>query len=95
MSKPNLRDLLVGGDNVKNAKKQGYNDEVLVAGDYDAKVIGFTEEETYQFVTLEINGKRFNFFYNYYIKDTTDLDGNTIDWIKALSTIEVTEQTNL
>jgi len=93
MSKPSLKDILMS--DAANAKTQGYENEILPAGEYVAKVLGFTEEDTYQYVSLEINKKRFNFFYNYYIKDTTDLDANLINWIKGLATIQVVDTTSL
>jgi len=93
MNKPNLKDILV--KDAANAKTVDYINEILPAGEYLAKIIGFTEEETFQYVTVEIDKKKYNFFYNYYIKDTTDLDGNTINWIKGLATIEVDDNTSL
>lgn len=93
-NKPSLKDILL--KDLSSAKvPEGLSQEVLPAGEYSAKVIGFTEEETYQYVTLEINKKKFNFFYNYFIKDSTDLDANLINWIKALATIPVTDNTTL
>jgi len=92
-NKPNLKDILV--KDAASAKTVDYIQEVLPAGEYLAKIIGFTEEETYQYVTVEIDKKKYNFFYNYLIRDTQDLDGNTINWIKALATIEVDDNTTL
>lgn len=93
-NKPSLKDILL--KDLATAKTpEGASQEILPPGDYKAKVIGFVEEETYQYVTLEINKKKFNFFYNYFLKDSTDLDANLINWIKALATIPVTEQTTL
>lgn len=86
-----LNDILVS--DIANAKT-GINDEILPAGTYVAKVLSFTEEEHYNYVSLEINKKRFNFFYNYYLRDTTDLDANLLNWLKALATIPVNEKTN-
>ena len=86
-----LHDILVS--DIANAKT-GINDEVLPAGTYVAKVLSFTEEEHYNYIALEINKKRFNFFYNYYLRDTTDLDANLLNWLKALATIPVNEKTN-
>ena len=86
-----LNDILVS--DIANAKT-GINDEILPAGTYVAKVLNFTEEEHYNYITLEINKKRFNFFYNYYLRDTTDLDANLLNWLKALATIPVNEKTN-
>lgn len=93
-NKPSLKDVLL--KDLATAKApEGATTEILPAGEYRAKVIGFVEEETYQYVTLEINKKRYNFFYNYFIKDTTDLDANLINWIKALATIPVDDSTSL
>jgi hypothetical protein len=94
MNKPSLKDILIKDANT--AKTQGgIVNEVLAPGNYVAKVLGFTEEEAYQFVSLEINKKKFNFFYNYYLRNTTDLDASLINWIKALATIPVKESTSL
>lgn len=91
--KPNLSNILVADE--KNAKSSEFINETLPAGEYMAKLVGFTEEDTYQFFSFEINGKTYNFFYNYYIKDTTDYNLELIVWIKALATIQFNEQTNL
>lgn len=89
-----LKDILL--KDLASAKvPQGVALETLPPGEYKAKIIGFTEEDAYQFITVEIDKKRYNFFYNYYIKDTTDLDANLINWIKALATITVTDDTTL
>ena len=94
MIKPSLKDIL--SKDANTAKTQGgIVNEVLPPGSYVAKVLGFTEEEAYQFVSLEINKKKFNFFYNYYLRNTTDLDASLINWIKALATIPVKETTSL
>lgn len=94
MNKPSLKDILIKDANT--AKTQGgIVNEVLPPGTYLAKVLGFTEEEAYQFVSVEINKKKFNFFYNYYLRNTTDLDASLINWIKALATIPVKESTSL
>jgi hypothetical protein len=94
MNKPSLKDILIKDANT--AKTQGgIVNEVLPPGTYLAKVLGFTEEEAYQFVSVEINKKKFNFFYNYYLRNTTDLDASLINWIKALATIPVKETTSL
>jgi hypothetical protein len=95
MNKPSLKDIL--SKDAATAKTTGGTlvNEVLPPGTYIAKVLGFTEEEAYQYVSLEINKKKFNFFYNYYLRNTTDLDGNLINWIKALATIPVKDNTTL
>lgn len=92
--KPSLKDILIKDANT--AKQQGgIVNEVLAPGSYVAKVLGFTEEEAYQYVSLEINKKKFNFFYNYYLRGTQDLDGTLINWIKALATIPVKDSTSM
>lgn len=94
MPNPTLKDILL--KDAADAKvPEGLNTEALPAGTYVAKILGFTEEETYQFISVEIDKKKYNFFYNYYLKDTTDLDANLINWIKGLATIQVTENTSL
>jgi hypothetical protein len=93
-NKPSLKDILIKDAN--NAKEAGgIVNEVLAPGQYIAKVLGFTEEEAYQFVSLEINKRKFNFFYNYYLRNTKDLDASLINWIKALATIPVKDTTSL
>lgn len=94
-NKPSLKDILI--KDAKNAKEANGNivNEVLAPGSYVAKVLGFTEEEAYQFVSLEINKKKYNFFYNYYLRGTQDLDASLINWIKGLATIPVKEETSL
>lgn len=92
--KPSLKDILV--KDLANAKQpEGYATDILPSGTYSAKIIGFTEEDTYQYVTVEINKKRYNFFYNYFIRNTTDLNADVINWIKALATIQVTDNTTM
>lgn len=92
-SKPNLKDILL--KDIENAKSPEFNTEVIPAGKHVAKVLAFVEEETYQYVSLEINKKKANFFYNYFLKDSTDLNADVINWIKALATIPVDENTSL
>lgn len=93
-NKPSLKDVLL--KDLATAKTpEGANTEILPAGEYRAKILGFVEEETYQYVAVEIDKKKYNFFYNYFIKDTTDLDANLINWIKALATIPVDDNTTL
>ena len=94
MNKPSLKDILL--QDAASAKTGGtIVNEILAPGVYVAKILGFTEEETFQYISVEINKKKHNFFYNYYLKDTTDLDANLINWIKALATIPVNEKTSL
>lgn len=94
MNKPSLKDILIKDANTAKTQS-GIVNEVLAPGNYVAKILGFTEEEAYQYVSVEINKKKFNFFYNYYLRGTTDLDANLINWIKALATIPVKESTSL
>lgn len=94
MNNPSLKDILL--KDAANAKtSESVIPETLAPGDYVAKILGFTEEETYQYVSVEINKTRYNFFYNYYLKDSTDLNADLINWIKALATIPVTDNTSL
>ena len=93
MATTSLKDILL--KDLAGAKVQSFESEVLLPGKYVAKVMGFTEEDTYRYITLLINGKKHNFFYNYFIYDTTDLDADLINWIKALATIPVDENTSL
>jgi hypothetical protein len=90
-----LKDILVIDESTAKKRENSFVDEVLPPGSYTAKIIGFTEEDTYQYITVEINKKRYNMFYNYYIPNTTDLDANLISWIKALATIPVLDNTSL
>ena len=75
--KPSLKDILL--EDTKNAKvPEGPAQDVLPPGDYRAKVISFTEEDTYQYMVLEMNKEKYNFIYRYYIKDTTFGNYNTL-----------------
>lgn len=91
--KYSLKDILL--KDAANAKTQEFVTEVLDAGDYVAKVLGFTEEDTYQYITLEIDGKKHNFFYDYFIYGTQDLNADVINWIKHLATCPIDENTSL
>lgn len=68
---------------------------IVPAGIHTFKVLGFVEEETYNYVSLELNGVKHNFFYNYFLKDTDTFDADVLNWIVGLSTITVTENTSL
>lgn len=68
---------------------------VCPAGKHVAKVVRFTEEENYNYVTLEIEKQAYNFFYNYTLKDSDVLDSDVLSWILALATIPVTDETHL
>ena len=65
MTTPNLKDILLA--DTKDAKTSSYENIVLPAGEYTGKILNFTEEETYQYIAIEVDGVRHNFFYNYYI----------------------------
>lgn len=68
---------------------------IVPAGMHVAKVLGFVEEENYNYVSLEIDGVKHNFFYNYFLKDTDTFDADVLNWIVGLSTIAVNDQTSL
>lgn len=91
--KPNLASILVQDE--KTAKSSEFVSKVCPAGVHDAKFITFVEEDTYQYFTFEIDGDQYNFFYNYYLKDSTDLNLDLIEWIKNLATIQYTDTTPL
>lgn len=83
-----IKDL--AGAETKNMEKP-----ILPAGTHVAKVLGFTEEENYNYVSLEVNGVKYNFFYNYFLRDTDKFDADVLNWIIGLSTIPVQEDTSL
>jgi hypothetical protein len=68
---------------------------VIPAGIHTFKVLGFVEEENYNYVSLELDGVKHNFFYNYFLKDTDTFDADVLNWIVGLATIAVTENTSL
>lgn len=68
---------------------------VCPPGVHVAKLLSFNEEENYNYVSLEIDGKKFNFFYNYFVRGTSDLDADVLNWIISLSTIPTTDTTSL
>jgi len=68
---------------------------IIPAGTHVFKVLGFVEEEAYNYVSLELNGVKYNFFYNYFLKDTDTFDADVLNWIVGLATIAVTENTSL
>lgn len=80
----------LGTAQTKNLEKP-----ILPAGEYTAKVLGFVEEDNYNYVSLEINGVKYNFFYNYFLRDTDVFDADVLNWIVGLSTIPVTPTTSL
>lgn len=83
---------------VSDLEKAGTNTaefKTCPAGTHLAKVISFTEEENYNFISLEIDKVKYNFFYSYTLKDSDQLNADVINWILALSTIPVTPDTHL
>jgi|LGOV01.1.fsa_nt_gb hypothetical protein len=93
MSKISLQDILV--EDAKNAKSSDFIQDTLAPGKYQIQVLEFVEEDTYQYISTIVNKKKYNFFYNYYLKDSTDLNADTINFIKALATVAVTAKTTL
>lgn len=76
-------------------KKETNAFSICPAGIHVAKVIGFTEEEHYNYVSLEINKVKYNFFYNYYLRDGITFDEDVLNWIISLATIPVKDETSL
>ena len=89
----NLANITIA--DLQGAESKSFEAPILQAGKYTAKVLGFTEEENYNYVSLEINGTKYNFFYNYFLKDTDTFDADVLNWIISLSTIPVVENTSL
>ena len=94
MSQVNNLSNLKFGD-LDNAKSATADFSVCPAGSHVAKVMSFTENDNYNFVTLEIEGKSYNFFYDYTLRNSDDLDYNVINWIAGLAMIPVTKETSL
>lgn len=80
----------LGAAQTKNTERP-----IVPAGIHTAKVLGFVEEENYNYVSLEIDGVKHNFFYNYFLRDSDVFDADVLNWIIGLSTIPVTESTSL
>ena len=78
-----------------NAQTRNVERPIVPAGMHVAKVLGFVEEENYNYVSLEIDGVKHNFFYNYFLRDTDTFDADVLNWIVGLSTIAVNDQTSL
>ena len=78
-----------------NAQTKNVERPIVLAGMHVAKVLGFVEEENYNYVSLEINGVKHNFFYNYFLKDTDKFDADVLNWIIGLATCTVKEETSL
>lgn len=81
---------------LKSAGKQERgNFGILSPGKHVAKVLTFVEEDHYNYVSVEVAGKKYNFFYNYFLKDTTTFDADVLNWIIGLATVPVTDTTSL
>lgn len=89
----NLANITIA--DLANAETKSVEAQVCPAGEQVAKVLAFVEEETYNYVSLEINGVKYNFFYNYFLKDSDKFNADVLNWIIGLSTIPVTETTSL
>lgn len=68
---------------------------VCPSGVHVAKVLGFFEGDTYNTVSLEIDGTKYNFFYDYMLRDGSAFDADVLNWIISLATIPVTDSTGL
>lgn len=77
------------------AQTQTHEQPILEAGTYTAKVLAFVEEENYNYVSLEINNVKYNFFYNYFLRDTDVFNADVLNWIIGLATFPVTDDTSL
>lgn len=93
MSNRNLANITIA--DLENAETKSVEAQVCPAGEHVAKVLAFVEEETYNYVSLEINGVKYNFFYNYFLKDSDKFNADVLNWIIGLSTIPVTDTTSL
>ena len=78
-----------------NAQSNSIERQILPAGVYTAKVLAFVEEENYNYVSLEIAGVKYNFFYNYFLKDSDTFNADVLNWIIGLATIPVDDKTSL
>lgn len=93
MSTTNLKDIILG--DLAAAVTPDSTPVVLPAGVHTMKILGFVEEPTYSYVTVEVDRRKFNFFYNFLIRDTNNLNAEVINWFKELATITTTEKTTL
>lgn len=94
MMNKNLTNITVA--DLGQAKKRENNaGGVCPAGKHVAKVLAFVEEENYNYVSLEIDKKKYNFFYNYCLRDSDVFDEDVLNWIISLATINVDEKTSL
>lgn len=69
-------------------------DVIVPAGKQQLVFAGNVEEETYNALKFQWQGKPVMFFYNPLLKDSTDLNQQVLDWIKALANITITDKTN-
>lgn len=93
MNSRNLANITMA--DLGTAQTRNMDKPIVPAGMHVAKVLGFTEEENYNYVSLEIDGVKHNFFYNYFLKDTDTFDADVLQWIIGLATIPVEESTSL
>lgn len=93
MSDKNLSTLTVA--DLDSAQVRSNSALVCPKGFHKAKVLSFTEEENYNYVSLEIEGKKYNFFYDYTLRDSDAFDRDVLNWIISLATIPVTPTTPL
>lgn len=91
-SRPSLKDLTL---NDLNKAKETAIGEVLKPGVYVAKVLSFTEEPDFNYITVEINKSKYNFFYDFFIRGTQDYSAEVIKWMRALATIPTDPTTTL
>lgn len=80
---------------LEGAESVSMEKPVLPAGMHKAKVLAFVEEETYNYVSLEVDGVKYNFFYDYFLRDTDKFNADVLSWIISLATIPVTDDTSL
>lgn len=80
---------------LEGAESVSMEKPVLPAGMHKAKVLAFVEEETYNYVSLEVDGVKYNFFYDYFLRDTDKFNADVLSWIISLATIPVNDDTSL
>lgn len=88
-----LKDILVK-EEANAVKRVSSVNQVLTPGEYNMKILGFIEEENYSYISVECQGRKYNFFYNLFNKEG-QLDLNTLTWIKNLATCTVGPDTSL
>lgn len=93
---------IVAGD-IEKARSM-FDKITLEAGQYRGKLLGFTEEDTYNLMNFEIEVpddegntslQEVGFFYNWYLRNSDDLNADVIAWIKSLATIKVEKSTTM